>query len=96
MSDYLSKIQIAEIANEVSVYPLGSKNIRPLESYFFDVGEAEEYKTFLFEKAWLLDAVAISKTFVMLHKITDELIGYFTLSADTIKLTPQEKSDGEF
>ena len=35
--------------------------------------------------------MAISKTFVMFHNQTGELIGYFTLSADTIKLTPSEK-----
>ena len=91
MGGYLTDQQFAEIMNDISIYRIGSENLKDLSTYSFDCGKASEYKYFLLEQAKPLDELAISKTFVMIHNITNELIGYFTLSADTIKLTPAEK-----
>lgn len=91
MGRYLTDQQFADIAKDVSIYRIGSENLEDLSAYSFDCGKALEYKTFLLTQAKPLDDLAISKTFIMIHNTTDELIGYFTLSADTIKLTTSEK-----
>ena len=93
MAGYLSEQQLAEFFEQVSILPIKSFSNKDLRSFSFDCGLAEEYKTFLFEKAERLDTLAISKTFVMISNVTNELIGYFTLSADTVKLTQDEKTD---
>ena len=93
MSKYLSDQQFNEIAECVSIYEIGSENLKDLSTYSFDTGKAAEYKTFLFKQAKILNDLAISKTFIMIHNVTNELIGYFTLSADTIKLTNSEKAE---
>ena len=93
MSRYLTNQQFKEILANVSIYQIGSANLKDLSTYSFDVGNATEYRTFLVHKAKALDELDISKTFVMIHNLTKELVGYFTLSADTIKLTPSEKGD---
>lgn len=93
MSRYLSDQQYADILDVVSIYPIGSSSLKDLSAYSFDTGKAKEYKSFLLLKAKGLDDLAISKTFIMIHNKTDELIGYFTLSADTIKLTESEKEE---
>ena len=36
--------------------------------------------------------MCVSKTYVMIHKTTKELVGYFTLSTDTVRLTSDEKT----
>lgn len=95
MSKYLSDQQFNEIAECVSIYEIGSENLKDLSTYSFDTGKAVEYKTFLFNKAKPLNDLAISKTFVMIHNNTNELIGYFTLSTDTIKLTDSEKVESK-
>lgn len=91
MSRYLTVQQFAEISTNVSVYPIVSDALKDLSAYSFDFGQAHEYKDFLITMAKELDYSAVSKTFVMIHDITDELIGYFTLSADIIKLTESER-----
>lgn len=91
MSGYLTDQQFADIMNDISIYGIGSENLDDLSTYSFDCGKALEYKHFLLEQAKPLDEIAISKTFIMIHNVTNELVGYFTLSADTIKLTPAEK-----
>ena len=91
MPKYLSEQQFAEMVDNVSIYRIGSKNLNDLSAYSFDMGIANEYRTFLLKQAQPLDNLGISKTFIMIHNLTHELIGYFTLSADTIKLTPEEK-----
>ena len=95
MARYLTDQQFADIAKDVSIYRIGSDNLKDLSAYSFDCGIASEYKTFLLTKAKTLDDLAISKTFIMIHNITNELIGYFTLSADTIKLTTSEKEQSK-
>ena len=47
--------------------------------------------TFLKEKAQTLEKLAITRTFLLVHNKTKELIGYFSLSADTVRLTIDEK-----
>ena len=93
MVGYLDSQQFADISNVVSIYTIGSKNLKDLSTYSFDAGKAVEYKYFLLRQAAQLDKLGISKTFIMIHNVTDELIGYFTLSADTIKLTDSEKEE---
>lgn len=88
---YLSEEDFAEILDTVEVLPISSKKSSNLTQYFFDVGIAKEYETFIMNDALRLDALGISKTFVMIHRKTNELIGYFTLSADTVKLVNEEK-----
>jgi len=90
---YLSESQCKEIAATVSIYPVSSEEIGDISQYSFDCGEAKEYVTFLQEKARELDDLCISKTFVILHNDTKELIGYFTLSADSVRLTSEEKNE---
>lgn len=91
MAHYLSDQQFSDISKSISIYSIRSISSKKLSTYSFDCGKANEYKTFLFEKAEQFDEKAISKTFVMIHNRTKELIGYFALSADTIKLTESEK-----
>ena len=93
MVGYLDSQQFADISNAISIYAIGSKNLKDLSTYSFDTGKAIEYKYFLLKQALQLDKLGISKTFIMIHNVTDELIGYFTLSADTIKLTDSEKEE---
>lgn len=60
-----------------------------ISHYSFD-SKIEEYNDFL-KIAKAYSDINISKTFLLIHKKTDELLAYMTLSADSIKLTPQEK-----
>jgi len=91
MARYLDDQQFADILNNISIYRIGSENLKDLSAYSFEMHEANEYKHFLLHQARKLDQLGITKTFLMIHNETGELIGYFTLSADTIKLTPTEK-----
>lgn len=95
MSKYLTDQQFDEIARDVSIYSIRSESLGDLSAYSFDCGKAKEYEYFLLHQAKTLDEIAISKTFIIKHNVTNELIGYFTLSADTIKLTDTEKSASE-
>lgn len=90
---YLSENEFNEIFNTVSIFPISSPNIGDISQYSFDCGESEEYVTFLKTKALKLDELLISKTFVLIHNKTQELIGYFSLATDTIKLTQEEKEN---
>lgn len=90
---YLSEEEFDEIANTVSIYPIGSKSIGDISQYSFDCGKAEEYVHFLKVNAPLLEKLCITRTFVIIHNETNELIGYFSLSADTIRLTKEEKDE---
>ena len=39
----------------------------------------------------LLEEIGVTRTFLVLHNVTNELIGYYSLSADTVRLTIDEK-----
>lgn len=86
---YLTDEQIAKIENNVRLLPINEAG--DISHYLFD-SKIEEYNDFL-EIAKLYCDINISKTFLLIHKETDELIAYMTLSADSIKLTSQEKED---
>lgn len=84
---YLKENDIVEIQNNVRL--LSIKQIDDISHYLFD-SHIDEYNDFLkiAEKFYDLN---ISKTFLLIHKRTNELLAYMTLSADSIKLTSEEK-----
>lgn len=84
---YLTENEIIEIQNNVRL--LSIKEVDDISHYVFD-SHIDEYNEFLqiAEKFYDLN---ISKTFLLLHRRTDELLAYMTLSADSIKLTKDEK-----
>ena len=90
---YLSEYEVIKLLSAVRVLPISSKKVGDISQYFFDSGDAKEYATFIKEDALDLDEMCISKTYVMIHRITNELVGYFTLSADTVRLTSDEKNN---
>lgn len=45
-----------------------------LKSIPFDMGNAKEYEEFLRESALEYDTLGITRTFLMFHKLTEELI----------------------
>lgn len=93
---WLSEEQFTEILNTVSIYPILSPKLGDLSRYSFDCGRAAEYKDFLLCDAKRLEMLCVSRTFVLLHNATKELIGYFSLAADTVKLTAKEKETTDF
>lgn len=84
---YLSEQDIIDIKDNVRL--LSIKEIDDISHYSFD-SHIEEYNNFLTiaEKFYDLN---VSKTFLVIHRETDELLAYMTLSADSIKLTSEEK-----
>lgn len=59
----------------------------------FDSG-IDEYNSF-FDDAMFFEKLNISRTFVVKSNITGEIIGYFSLAADSIKLSQEEKFEGK-
>ena len=92
---YLSDKEFEEINKTVSIYSLMSPEIKDINEYCFDFGIAKEYEYFIKGEAAELEEKCITRTFVIIHNETKEFIGYFTLSADAVKLTNSEKSDIE-
>lgn len=84
---YLTENEIIKIQNNVRL--LSIKEIDDVSHYSFN-SHIEEYNDFLkiAEKFYDLN---ISKTFLLVHRRTNELLAYMTLSADSIKLTNEEK-----
>lgn len=84
---YLTGQDIAEIKDNVRL--LSIADVDDVSHYFFD-SHIDEYNDFLqvAEKFYELN---ISKTFLLIHKKTGELLAYMTLSADSIKLSTEEK-----
>ncbi len=89
---YLTDKELSEIAKTVNIYPISSEKIGDVSRFYFQSKAGSEYEEFLKFDAKDLDDLAISKTFLVIHKKTNELIAYFTLSADTVKLTLDEKN----
>ena len=85
--NYLSKKELIEIGNSVQLISI--KNVVELSSYSFN-SHIEEYNNFL-KIADNFYNLNISKTFLLVHKGTNELLAYMSLSADSIKLTSEEK-----
>ena len=89
---YLIPKDFEDICNTVDIFPISSETIGDVSQYSFDCGDAKEYETFLKVKALPLENLGVTRTFVIIHKQTKELIGYFSLSADTVRLTLDEKT----
>lgn len=88
---YLISEDFESICNTVKIVPISSETVGDISQYSFDCGEAKEYETFLKTKALALETIGVTRTFLIIHRETEELIGYFSLSADTVRLTPDEK-----
>lgn len=84
---YLNEDDI--VAIEDSVRLLSIEEIDDVSHYSFD-SHIKEYNDFL-RVARIFFDLNISRTFLLIHKKTNELLAYMTLSADSIKLTPNEK-----
>ena len=84
---YLKEEDICNIADDVRL--LFIEEIDDISHYSFD-SKIEEYNVFL-DVAKKFNDLNISKTFLLIHRVTNELLGYMTLSADSIKLTADEK-----
>lgn len=84
---YLNESDIIEIQNSVRL--LSINEIDDISHYLFD-SHIAEYNEFLKIAQKFYD-LNISKTFLLFHRETDELLAYMTLSADSIKLTNEEK-----
>lgn len=84
---YLVENEIIEIQNNVRL--LSIKEIDDVSHYLFD-SHIAEYNDFLKIADKFYD-LNISKTFLLIFKKTNELLAYMTLSADSIKLTSEEK-----
>lgn len=84
---YLTESDIITIQDNVRL--LSINEIDDISHYLFD-SHIAEYNEFLKIANKFYD-LNISKTFLLLHKRTDELLAYMTLSADSIKLTNAEK-----
>lgn len=87
MINYLTRDEAREIANEIVFVSI--KSIDDISKFTFD-SEIKEYNDFL-SIAITFDENNISKTFLLIHKKSNELLAYMTLSADSIRLTKDEK-----
>ena len=74
---YLSETEIADIQKNVRL--LSIKEIGDVSQYPFN-SSIEEYNDFL-KIAKCFHDLNISKTFLLIHKVTNELLGYMTLAA---------------
>lgn len=88
---YLLDDEFFNIQNSVRL--LSIKDVDDISHYLFDSG-IEEYNNFLNIANKFYD-LNVSKTFLLLHKNTKELLAYMTLSADSIRLTREEKEGHE-
>jgi hypothetical protein len=84
---YLSDDEINDIMKSVEL--LGISEINTTSFNKFDA-KIEEYNDFL-DVVDKFDEWNISRTHFLIHNKTKELIGYMTLSTDSIKLTGEEK-----
>lgn len=84
---YLTDKEIIKIQEDVRL--LSINEIDDITQYPFD-NHTEEYNQFLgiADKFYELN---ISRTFLLIHRKTNELLAYMTLCADSIKLTSEEK-----
>lgn len=92
---YLISEEFARICNTVKILPISSDAVGDISQYSFHCGEATEYETFLKQKALELEKIGVTRTFLILHNETNELIGYYSLAADTVRLTIDEKVDSD-
>lgn len=84
---YLIESDIIKIQDNVRL--LSINEVDDVSHYLFD-SHIAEYNDFLKIANKFYD-LNISKTFLLLHRKTNELLAYMTFSADSIKLTNEEK-----
>lgn len=84
---YLTNEKITAIKSDVRLFSIDE--VEDVSHFSFD-SEIEEYNAFL-QTADRYAKLNISKTFLLIHRVTKELLAYMTLSADSIKLTIEEK-----
>lgn len=84
---YLTEEEILSIQDNVRL--LSISDVDDVSHFSFD-SEIKEYNDFLKFAKTFYD-LNISKTFLLFYKKTNELLAYMTLSADSIKLTNDEK-----
>ena len=84
---YLTESDIVEIQNDVRL--LSIDEVDDVSHYLFD-SHIDEYNDFL-KIANKFSDLNVSKTFLLFHRKTNELLAYMTFSADSIKLTNEEK-----
>ncbi len=84
---YLREQDIIDIQKNVRLVSI--KDIENISHFLFD-SKIEEYNDFLLIADEFFD-FNVSNTFLLLHRNTNELLAYMTLSADLIKLTGEEK-----
>ncbi len=87
--NYLTEKDIIDIQQNVRLMSI--KEIEDVSQYVFD-SHVDEYNNFLKIADTFYDW-NVSKTFLLMHNKTDELLAYMTLSADSIKLTSEEKEN---
>ena len=63
---YLSDDEFKSIYDNVKIYSIMSNNIKDINEYSFDCGEAKEYEIFLKEEAILLETKCITKSICIL------------------------------
>lgn len=85
--EYLSDEEFMSIQDNVRLISI--KDIDNISHYLFD-SHIQEYNEFLNIANEFYD-LNVSKTFLLIHKDTKELLAYMTLSADSIRLTREEK-----
>lgn len=85
--EYLSDEEFMSIEDNVRLISI--KDIDDISHYLFD-SHIQEYNEFLNIANEFYD-LNVSKTFLLIHKDTKELLAYMTLSADSIRLTREEK-----
>lgn len=85
--EYLSDEEFMNIQDNVRLISI--KDIDDVSHYLFD-SHIQEYNEFLNIANEFYD-LNVSKTFLLIHKDTKELLAYMTLSADSIRLTREEK-----
>lgn len=85
--EYLSDEEFMSIQDNVRLISI--KDIDDISHYLFD-SHIQEYNEFLNIANEFYD-LNVSKTFLLIHKDTKELLAYMTLSADSIRLTREEK-----
>lgn len=85
--NYLDYKSFSEIKDNVSLFSI--TELEECSHYFFDSG-IEEYNSF-FDDAMFFEKLNISRTFVIRSNLTGEIIGYFSLAADSLKLSNEEK-----
>ncbi len=89
---YLSEEELTEISSIVELISIDE--IEDISLYRFD-STIDEYNDFLYKDgislAMEFSKSKISNVHLLLHKETHELLGYMTLSCDTISLSRKEK-----